>query len=205
MISPKVVAQSPGSGAMLAGALRNAPRSFPRALSVLFALLLAGCSGLSASERSAACGSTDWYAYGVTDGRLGVPESERQDLFAECAEQGLPADLAAYRSGHGAGLEQYCTAESGYEAGRAGERYRDVCTGQAEIAFLQGYEQGRSTRPRYATGPRIGLGLGVGSGHTHGGIGLGFPFYAPRHRLGLPPQYDYCFYNRPYCRALGYY
>ncbi|HUF57326.1 MAG TPA: DUF2799 domain-containing protein [Thermohalobaculum sp.] len=171
---------------------------------MLLALLLAGCSGLSASERSAACGTTDWYSYGVTDGRLGVPESERQDLFADCSEQGLPIDLAAYQSGRAVGLEEYCDADTGYEVGRDGRRYRDVCTGQAELAFLQGYEQGRASRPRYRTGPSLGLGLGVGSGHTRGGIGLGFPFYS-----GFGPRYgyydDYCFYNRPYCRARGWY
>ena len=202
MISLKFAARSPRTGAKTGRASRRAPRGLPmRGLPVLFALLLAGCSGLSASERSAACGTTDWYGYGVTDGRLGVPERDRQDLFANCAEAGLPADLAAYRSGRAVGLAEFCTVQTGYEVGRDGRRYRDVCTGQAEIAFLQGYEQGRKARPRYRTGPSIGLGLGVGSGDGWGGLGLGFPFYGDSHRYGR----DYCFYNRAYCRARGWY
>lgn len=204
MISLKVAAQTPGSNGTMGCALRTAPRGLPlRGLPVLLALLVAGCSGLSASERSAACSTTDWYSYGVTDGRLGVPESERQDLFTDCGEQGVPADLAGYRSGRSVGLEEYCTAETGYQVGQDGRRYRDVCTGQAELAFLQGYEQGRASRPRYRTGPSLGLGLGVGSGNGWGSVGLGFPFYSSRHRYGH--YNDYCFYNRAYCRARGWY
>ena len=199
MTSLKTLARAPGRGGISGRASRRL------ALPVLLALLAAGCSQLSVSERSAACGTTDWYSYGLTDGQLGVPETERADLIAQCSEVGQPVDLAAYRSGHTAGLEEYCDAETGYEAGREGRRYRDVCTGAAEVAFLQGYEQGRASRPRYGTGPRIGLGLGIGSGNGWGGVGLGFPFYSSRHRVGMPYMHDYCFYNRPYCRAVGWY
>ena len=102
MKSPKIVARSPGPGAMLGHGSRRTLCGL--ALPVLAVLLAAGCSQLSVSERSAQCGATDWYTYGLTDGQLGVPETERADLIADCSEAGQPIDLAAYRAGRAAGL-----------------------------------------------------------------------------------------------------
>lgn len=166
---------------------------------------VAGCSTKSVSERSAAC-ATDWRAYGVTDGRLGVPADEREDFFADCTELGFTVDRAAYRAGREIGLQEYCTAETGYRVGLEGGRYREVCSGQADIAFRQGFSQGRKDRPRGYGRPSVGLGLGLGSSRTWGGVGLGFPFYHGGYsRSGLPRLHDYCFYNSTLCRTRGWY
>jgi len=122
----------------------------PRApLAILFAatLGLAACTTLTATERTAACRATDWANYGLNDGILGVPAAERDRRFADCADLGVPADLAAYRAGREQGLATYCTLENGYDVGYAGRRYRNVCPPELETAFLQGYEQGRKERP----------------------------------------------------------
>ena len=162
----------------------------------------------SVSERSAAC-STDWRAYGVTDGQLGIPASDRTDFFEDCRKLGIPVDVAAYQAGRAEGLMTYCTAESGYQAGRERRKYDDVCTGQGDIAFRQGYARGREDRPRGGGGiyPTIGLGIGGGSRRTYGGIGIGVPLYygGGYSRSGLPRFHDYCFYNSSYCRARGWY
>lgn len=204
MFPLKAAALSPRSGSTVPGVLRSALH----VVIVLVAFSAAGCSTQSVSERSAACATTDWYAYGVTDGRLGVPAGDRKDYFQDCLETGATIDVAAYTQGRAEGLLEYCTADRGYEVGRTGGRYHDVCQGQAEIAFLQGYERGREERPGVAVGPRIGIGLGVGSRRSWGGIGLGFPFFHGGHgyhRRGFPYFHDYCFYNSAYCRARGWY
>lgn len=164
-------AEMPDSPSRGTATLRNALL----AVSLFVAFGVAGCSSESVAERSAACRDTDWRAYGVTDGRLGVPLGERQDYFQRCRALGMAVDEAAYRTGRAQGLAEYCTADTGYQVGREGRRYENVCTGAEEVAFLQGYERGREARPRIS--PQIGLGVGIGSHRTHGGIGIGFPLY----------------------------
>ncbi len=134
----------------------------------LAAVLLGACAGTSPAERAEICRVADWHEYGLNDGRLGVPAEDRADLFAACRELGDPADPAAYRAGRAEGLEAYCTAEQGYEVGRRGGRYREVCPPEAEIGFLQGYEQGRRDHARqYRASPRFGFGFGFGSYRPH--------------------------------------
>ena len=135
---------------------------------ILGAFGLAACATVSPAERAAFCQAVDWREYGRNDGRLGIPSGERAELFAECRELGYPPDLAAYDAGRAEGLAAYCTLETGYEAGREGRRYRGVCPPEAEIAFLQGYEEGRRERRRaYRAYPRFGFGFGFGHFHPH--------------------------------------
>ena len=143
-------------------------RALAIATLVVGAFVLAGCAAGSPEERAAFCDTADWREYGFNDGRLGVPAGERADFFAECRELGDPPDVEAYRAGRAEGLQAYCTLENGYEVGLAGRRYRGVCPPESEIAFLQGYEQGRKERGRhYRAYPRFSFGFGVGSYHPH--------------------------------------
>lgn len=197
MISPQAVAVSPRSNATKSSVSRTALHWF------LFSVALgaAGCSE-SVSERSAACGQTDWRQYGQNDGRLGVPSSERQDYFERCRELGVPVDEAAYRQGRAEGLMLYCSVDGGYQAGIEGRRYRQVCSGQGDVAFRQGYEEGRKARRSSwgYPGPRVGVGVGIGSGgRTRTGIGVGFPIYygSRRYHGGYPywDDDDYCIHS----------
>ncbi len=129
---------------------------------LLATLGAAACTTLTAEQRSAACQATDWASYGDSDGRLGVATAEREKKFADCAELGYPADLAAYQAGRAAGLSTYCTVESGYEVGYAGRRYRKVCPPELELGFLQGYAQGVAERPAVEVYPYYGFGFGYG-------------------------------------------
>ena len=140
------------------------------ALAVLLlpAALLAGCTTMTPAERAAACDATDWASYGYNDGILGVPVSQRASMFADCAELGRPADVAAYEAARARGLRQYCTVENGYEVGYSGRRYRDVCPPDLAQSFVQGYEQGRKDRP--APPPRFHFGVGVGHYWGHHSI-----------------------------------
>lgn len=149
------------------------PRSAFAVLLVL-AASAAGCSTITPAERAAACRATDWSRYGYNDGLLGVPAEERTELFADCAELGHPANTAAYQAARARGLMEYCTVENGYDVGRSGRRYRNVCPPGSAQDFLQGYQQGRKDRP-IEVYPSFQFGLGFGnfgyypywSGHRH--------------------------------------
>lgn len=179
--------------------LRPRGREFPMSRMV-FVLALgslgaaAGCATLSVEERTAFCTNTDWYRYGVNDGTLGVPSSERGGMIADCAELGRPVDVIAYQAGRAEGLSEYCTVESGYEVGLSGRGYRNVCPPDLQPDFLQGYAQGDDERPDYWLSPGFGIGIGAGA------IGIG--------GIGIGSFYDDCFYADPfYCgwrRPWGY-
>lgn len=130
-------------------------------IALAFALVLGACATASVEERTAACQATDWHSYGQNDGILGVAPGARDKKFADCAELGFPADIATYRAGRDRGLIEYCTLENGYEVGYEGRRYRKACPSDLEVAFLQGYQQGRKDRPT-SFYPSVGFGFGYG-------------------------------------------
>ncbi len=155
-------------------------RPIPAAAALLLAALgLAGCAGVPAAERAAFCETVDWREYGRNDGRLGIPSGERTERFADCRELGYAPDLAAYEAGRAEGLEAHCTLENGYEAGREGRRYRGVCPSEREIAFLQGYEEGRRDRRR------------AWHAHPRFGFGFGFGHFRPHHHWWFGPRFHY--------------
>lgn len=146
------------------------------AIAAALVLILGACATASVAERTAACQATDWASYGENDGVLGVPVGQRDKRFADCAELGHPADIAAYQAGRSRGLQTFCTLESGYEVGYSGRRYRNVCPKELEVSFLQGYEQGRRDRP-VTFYPSVGFGFGYGH-HPH----FLHHYYFRRHR-----------------------
>lgn len=151
--------------------------------------LLAGCTSVSPEQRAAACAETDWQRYGTNDGRLGVPIEQRGSLFEDCTRVGQPADIMAYEAGHVEGVQQYCTVEEGFEVGRQGRPYHDVCPPELEPDFLQGLAEGRRSHPNVGVYP--GLGVGIGPGRVRSGVGLGLGF-------GGSPFYGGCDYRDPF-------
>ena len=101
-------------------------------------LLLAACATLNRSE----CGSADWRIIGLEDGSAGRPQSYIGKHRKSCARYNITPDLSAYQAGHSEGLNEYCTETSGYQQGRRGRAYNDVCPGQLETNFLRGYNMG---------------------------------------------------------------
>lgn len=154
----------------------------PFILAIAALTLLAGCTTMSPEERTAFCTNTDWHRYGANDGKLGVPSSERADLFADCTRFGHPADITAYQKGRAQGLKEYCTVESGYKVGRTGRGYQNVCPPELESDFLQGLAEGRKDRPGGGFYPRIGIGIGSGGVRTGIGVGIGSWGYYPSAR-----------------------
>ena len=154
---------------------------------VLLLTIVAACTTLTPEERAAACRAADWGEYGLNDGLLGVPEADRAGKFADCAELGYPVDVAAYQSARAEGLQDYCTAKSGYDVGYANLDYPKVCPLELEPSFRQGYERGLKERPPNFY-PSIGFGVGFGHyygsrfGYYHYGYGGGYPHRGYRKR-----------------------
>lgn len=105
-----------------------------------FALGTGACAtGMSEDE----CIAADWRALGEQDGLYGEVPDKFNDRAKQCSAFGVVADLALYKQGRDFGLETYCTPQSGYETGRAGQPYRNVCPIETEAAFLDEYALGK--------------------------------------------------------------
>jgi hypothetical protein len=101
-------------------------------------LVIAGCSGMSQQ----ACLSSDWRTVGFEDGSLGRSEANIANYQRQCAEHGVQPNLDAYRQGHAQGVEVYCRAGNGFEAGHSGAVYQGVCPKNLEPEFLANYNSG---------------------------------------------------------------
>lgn len=101
-------------------------------------ILLTGCSTLSQQE----CETGDWHGIGYFDGRNGHPVTRLNDHQKACAEYSIPINTQIYMQARADGLLQYCQPESGYQEGRNGREYKNVCPFELESAFLMEYRLG---------------------------------------------------------------
>jgi len=77
------------------------------------------------------CQQTDWYHAGRTRVKNGIVELNIDKVAAECAEQGVYINTAAYFQGLSETAHQYCTPLQGRMMGQQGQAYPNVC--QPEI------------------------------------------------------------------------
>jgi hypothetical protein len=103
------------------------------------ALTISGCATLSKDQ----CLMSDWYEIGVQDGSAGYSPDRLAQHREACAEYRVRPDREAYRAGWDHGIGDYCTPERGYQEGRRGASYGQVCPPPLEWAFLQGYRNGQ--------------------------------------------------------------
>lgn len=101
--------------------------------------LLVACAGMNEQ----ACLSTDWATVGFEDGAAGRPESSIGRYRQQCGKHGVSPDLASYRAGHAQGVETYCRPGKGFDVGRSGAIYRNVCPAHLEPEFVAAYDSGR--------------------------------------------------------------
>lgn len=108
------------------------------AVAGLLPAILTGCATLSEGE----CNTADWFAIGRHDGGNGQARSRLYDHRKACAEYGISPDSTAYSAGRNAGLARYCTPRNGFNEGREGKTYRNVCPVNSEPGFLAEYRRG---------------------------------------------------------------
>ena len=102
-------------------------------------LLLAGCASLDKAE----CVNADWYTIGLEDGARGRTLERLGQHRRACAEHGVAPDPERYVAGRSEGLKSFCTYQRGYDNGRAGQAFADVCPATLAAAFSAGWRQGR--------------------------------------------------------------
>lgn len=101
--------------------------------------LLTACAGMSEQ----ACLATDWTTVGFEDGSAGRAESSIGRYRQMCGEHGISPDLASYREGHADGVATYCRPGNGFDVGRRGATYQNVCPAGLERDFMSAYNSGR--------------------------------------------------------------
>ena len=102
-------------------------------------VLFNGCATLNQDE----CLTANWRTIGFEDGSQGKLASQVGKHRKACAKHGITPDLAAYQSGHGDGIKQFCTEPNGFSRGKRGGTYNGVCPASLEAAFLTGYNKGK--------------------------------------------------------------
>lgn len=107
--------------------------------SAALAGFLSGCAG---GMTQADCQSADWSALGFADGRSGASARLADKRLNDCAGSGYAIDRASYAAGRSEGLKAYCTAAGGFDAGRLGQEYFEVCPASAEAEFLTAFGEG---------------------------------------------------------------
>lgn len=105
---------------------------------MLFAL--GGCAVIGQNE----CGRTDWQAAGYADGSTGQPVEAFRARREACIKSNAAPEFLAYELGRKQGLEEYCQPRRGFDEGRLGAKYADVCPTSLEEQFLKSYADGRS-------------------------------------------------------------
>ncbi|MDE0488317.1 MAG: DUF2799 domain-containing protein [Gammaproteobacteria bacterium] len=107
---------------------------------LLAASIAGGCATMSESE----CINADWREVGRNDGLEGKRQTQLARHYDACIKYGITPDRDEYMAGREAGLNVYCTQDSGYWEGRNGVGYQRVCPASSEPAFLTGYRAGQS-------------------------------------------------------------
>ncbi|MEE8253390.1 MAG: DUF2799 domain-containing protein [Hyphomicrobium sp.] len=101
-------------------------------------LALSGCASMNKAE----CLVSDWHMIGYEDGARGSGSQRLAKHRKACAKHGVVPDLAAYKEGRAAGLQEYCQPTKGFALGRSGASYAGACPAELEADFLDAYDSG---------------------------------------------------------------
>ncbi|WP_417232569.1 DUF2799 domain-containing protein [Brevundimonas sp.] len=102
-------------------------------------LTLGSCATMSEDQ----CLAGAWGSQGYADGRSGQPVSRLEAHTEACAKYGVVPDARSYYSAREDGLREYCTPARGFQVGREGSSYADVCPPHLEADFLPAYRDGQ--------------------------------------------------------------
>ena len=114
-------------------------RLYGAALCALVIGALKGCATISKTE----CLAGNWSDLGYRDGIRGVSQSRISDYANTCSKHGRQIDRAAYTARYAAGLTLYCVPDNGYEIGRQGSRFTNVCAAPQYEGFREAFYEGR--------------------------------------------------------------
>lgn len=113
-------------------------RAFLIAAALAGAGALASCETMSAEE----CVAADWRALGFSDAAQNGAD-RFGDRAESCAEKGISADGAAYASGFGEGMFQFCQPPNGFQFARRGGSFGGSCPAELQRDFYAAYGDGQ--------------------------------------------------------------
>lgn len=128
---------------------------------IMIIAVLSGCASMSKDE----CLNANWVSVGYNDGSRGIHYERLNKHRQSCGKHEIFPDEDAYMTGWNQGIRSYCTTDRGYQAGRAGRAYSNICPADVEPAFLSGWQQGIR---QYCT-PENALELGL-KGRGYNGV-----------------------------------
>ncbi|MDZ4080426.1 DUF2799 domain-containing protein [Hydrocarboniphaga sp.] len=102
-------------------------------------LLSGGCAPLSKDQ----CKTANWQQIGYQSGVNGRSPVRYEEERQACAEHGIGSDETGWKIGYAQGLGVYCTAANGYDVGRHGGSYDEVCPPDLDARFRPAYQDGR--------------------------------------------------------------
>ena len=92
------------------------------------------------------CRNLDWFEVGRNDGAMGAKADKVSDYVKRCEKTPYPFDQELYTGGRNAGLVEFCNSTLGFENGRAGTPYENVCPFNLEKSYLDAYHTGQRVR-----------------------------------------------------------
>ncbi|MEH6443118.1 MAG: DUF2799 domain-containing protein [Oceanospirillaceae bacterium] len=102
-------------------------------------LVLAGCATLNQAQ----CISANWYDLGFDNALDGNKSSFVAEHTEACQEYAITPDFEAYKEGWLQGIKKFCSPQSGWRYGMAGDYYRNTCSTLDDRPFLEAYRMGR--------------------------------------------------------------
>lgn len=117
-------------------------------LLAVMALLAGGCATMNKQE----CEVADWYAIGYQHGVHGQGTGKYKEYASDCADHSIKADFTAFKRGHRAGLDEYCSYDTGRNLGQNGSSYNAQCDSGRYPAFERGYHLGLEDYCNYDNG-----------------------------------------------------
>ena len=109
------------------------------AITSLAVFALIACSS---PQNRGPCQEPDWYEIGRRRGAQGQPLGDVAGEGQTCPDSDRELQSALYRNGHDRGLIEYCTPELGFELGRTGAEFKEICPQPLAQAFLKSYLAG---------------------------------------------------------------
>lgn len=110
-------------------------------------LALTACAPLNKDQ----CRTANWQQLGYQSGLKGREAARFEEERKACADHKIDADATGWKIGYAQGLGMYCTAAHGYEVGRRGESYGDVCPPESDALFRPAFQDGHLVSKLVAT------------------------------------------------------
>lgn len=110
---------------------------------LLFLATLAGLTSCASAPQPQACQESDWYEIGRREGANGLPIDRATTPKPRCQGTDLALVEDLFANGHYKGLLEFCNPQNGFELGKSGQNYSEVCPRTHASEFIRRYRAGQ--------------------------------------------------------------